>query len=57
MYLGLIANVRDGGDPDDIQLVKELAETYIQRANSLILLVISAESSVTFRSHCSLTPI
>jgi hypothetical protein len=42
--LGVIANVRDGGDVRDIELVRNLVQTYISRPSCLILLVVSCES-------------
>lgn len=43
-FLGIIANVGDGGNEADIKLVETLAKSYIQRPNCIILLVISCES-------------
>ncbi|KZS95234.1 hypothetical protein SISNIDRAFT_543513 [Sistotremastrum niveocremeum HHB9708] len=41
---GLIASVKEGGDPRDVALVTELAKTYIRKPNCLVLLVISCET-------------
>ena len=41
---GIIANVVDGGDPRDITLIRELAQSYINKENCIILLVTSCES-------------
>ncbi|KAF8589012.1 hypothetical protein K439DRAFT_1333756 [Ramaria rubella] len=41
---GVIANVRDGGDIKDIELVRNLVQTYISRPSCLILLVVSCET-------------
>ncbi|KAG8894787.1 hypothetical protein FRB99_001000, partial [Tulasnella sp. 403] len=41
---GIIANVKDNEDEKDIQLVEGLAKSYINRPNSIVLLVISCET-------------
>ncbi|KAG8960370.1 hypothetical protein FRC03_006609 [Tulasnella sp. 419] len=41
---GLIANVGDSGNEQDIKLVEDLAKTYIANRDCLILLVISCET-------------
>ncbi|KAG8994195.1 hypothetical protein FRB94_010066 [Tulasnella sp. JGI-2019a] len=41
---GIIANVADGGNEDDIKLVEALARSFIDRSNCIILLVISCET-------------
>ncbi|KAG8898578.1 hypothetical protein FRB99_007344 [Tulasnella sp. 403] len=41
---GIIANVRDNENEGDIQLVEGLAKSYINRPNSIVLLVISCET-------------
>ncbi|KAG8894909.1 hypothetical protein FRB99_000918 [Tulasnella sp. 403] len=41
---GIIANVGDGGNEGDIQLVENLAKSYIERPNCIVLLVISCET-------------
>ena len=41
---GVIANVRDGGDIKDIELVKSLVQSYITKPSCLILLTVSCES-------------
>ncbi|KAF8524910.1 P-loop containing nucleoside triphosphate hydrolase protein, partial [Hysterangium stoloniferum] len=41
---GVIANVRDGGNINDIELVRNLTNTYISRPSCLILLVVSCET-------------
>ncbi|KAG8853984.1 hypothetical protein FRB96_007847 [Tulasnella sp. 330] len=44
---GIIANVSDGGNEDDIRLVESLAKSFIDRTNCIVLLVISCESVLT----------
>ncbi|KAF8508945.1 hypothetical protein JB92DRAFT_2950199 [Gautieria morchelliformis] len=41
---GVIANVQDGSDINDVELVRNLVKTYISRPSCLILLVISCET-------------
>ncbi|KAG8898577.1 hypothetical protein FRB99_007343 [Tulasnella sp. 403] len=41
---GIIANVKDSENEGDIQLVEGLAKSYINRPNSIVLLVISCET-------------
>ena len=45
-HLGIIANVRDGGNQQDIKDVENIAKRYISRPNCLVLLVISCESKL-----------
>ncbi|KAG9014026.1 hypothetical protein FRB94_000223 [Tulasnella sp. JGI-2019a] len=42
---GIIANVGEGGNEQDIALVENLAKSFIDRPNCIILLVISCESA------------
>ncbi|KAG8994196.1 hypothetical protein FRB94_010067 [Tulasnella sp. JGI-2019a] len=41
---GIIANVTEGGNEGDIKLVEDLAKSFINRSNCIILLVISCET-------------
>ncbi|KAG8901001.1 hypothetical protein FRB99_005637 [Tulasnella sp. 403] len=41
---GIIANVSEGGDERDIQLVEDLVKSYIKRPNCIVLLVVSCET-------------
>ncbi|KZT33346.1 hypothetical protein SISSUDRAFT_1066199 [Sistotremastrum suecicum HHB10207 ss-3] len=41
---GIIANVREDGDPNDVTLVEDLAKRYIRQPNCLILLAISCDT-------------
>ncbi|KAG8921682.1 hypothetical protein FRC03_012789 [Tulasnella sp. 419] len=41
---GIIANVGDGGNEADIELVEELVKSYIRKRHCLILLVVSCET-------------
>ncbi|KAG8931129.1 hypothetical protein FRC01_001830 [Tulasnella sp. 417] len=41
---GIIANVSDGGNEKDIQLVEDLAKLYINQPNCIVLLVITCET-------------
>ncbi|KAG8894910.1 hypothetical protein FRB99_000919, partial [Tulasnella sp. 403] len=41
---GIIANVKDGENEADIQLVERLAKSYINKPNCIVLLVISCET-------------
>ncbi|KIO22289.1 hypothetical protein M407DRAFT_28165 [Tulasnella calospora MUT 4182] len=41
---GIIANVSDGGNEKDIQLVEDLAKMYITQPNCIVLLVITCET-------------
>ncbi|KIO22298.1 hypothetical protein M407DRAFT_28173 [Tulasnella calospora MUT 4182] len=41
---GIIANVSDGGNEKDIQLVEDLAKMYISQPNCIVLLVITCET-------------
>lgn len=41
---GVITNVQDNGDEQDIERTKQIALQYISRKNCLILLAISCES-------------
>ena len=45
---GLIVSVGQGGKSSDIELVRDLVETYISRPSCLILLTVTCESE--FRS-------
>lgn len=41
---GIIANVREGGDESDIELVKRLVTSYIRKESCIILLTVTCES-------------
>ncbi|EMD32890.1 hypothetical protein CERSUDRAFT_160914 [Gelatoporia subvermispora B] len=41
---GLIASVSDGGNPEDIDLVRKLATSYIKKVNCIILLTVACET-------------
>lgn len=41
---GIIANVREGSDEADIELVKRLVSSYIQKDSCIILLTVTCES-------------
>lgn len=44
LLIGVIANIREGGNVKDIELVREMVKSYISRPSCLILLVVSCES-------------
>jgi hypothetical protein len=50
-YAGLIASVGRNGQESDIELIKSLAATYIQRESCIILLTIACESKPSFPFH------
>ena len=56
-FPGIIANVREGGDPKDIELIRQPVLNYISRPSCLILLVVSCESEpriIIIPSLCNL---
>lgn len=58
-FAGIIANVGEGGNEQDITLVENLAKSFIDRSNCIILLVISCESKCSLirtSSHQRLMP-
>ena len=52
---GLIVNVSRGRNDSDIELVKDLVETYIARPSCLILLTVACESK--FRGTVAISPV
>lgn len=49
---GLIASVRDGGREEDIEEVRALVTSFVNKPSCLILLVVSCESWLTPITHC-----
>ena len=43
---GLIRNVGTGGNPENIQLIENLASGYISKDNCIILMIITCESEL-----------
>jgi hypothetical protein len=44
--LGIIVNVGEGGDTNDIPLVQNMVKSYISRKSTIILLVISCHGAL-----------
>ena len=57
VHLGLIVSVSGGGNESDIQLVRDLVESYISRPSCLILLTVTCESEFRQVSSASLPPL
>lgn len=48
VLIGLIRNVGTGGNPRDIKLIENLAASYIEKPNCIILMTITCESVLSF---------